>query len=41
MAKASITKEDVVEFVSNMSVLELSVLVKELEKNLACLQPHR
>jgi hypothetical protein len=31
MAKASITKEDVIEFVSNMSVLEL----------LACLQPHR
>jgi large subunit ribosomal protein L7/L12 len=32
MAKASITKEDVVEFVSNMSVLELSELVKELEE---------
>ncbi len=32
MAKASITKEDLVEFVSNMSVLELSELVKELEE---------
>jgi len=32
MAKASITKEDVIEFVSNMSVLELSELVKELEE---------
>jgi large subunit ribosomal protein L7/L12 len=32
MAKASITKEDVVEFVSNMSVLELSELIKELEE---------
>ena len=31
MAKASITKEDVIEFVSNMSVLELSELVKEME----------
>jgi len=31
MAKASITKEDVIEFVSNMSVLELSELIKELE----------
>jgi large subunit ribosomal protein L7/L12 len=32
MAKANITKEDIVEFVSNMSVLELSELVKELEE---------
>ena len=32
MAKASITKEDVIEFVSNMSVLELSELVKEMEE---------
>jgi large subunit ribosomal protein L7/L12 len=31
MAKASITKEDVIEFVANMSVLELSELVKEME----------
>jgi ribosomal protein L7/L12 len=29
MAKASITKEDVIEFVSNMSVLELSELVND------------
>ncbi len=28
----SITKEDVIEFISNMSVLELSELVKELEE---------
>jgi large subunit ribosomal protein L7/L12 len=28
---ADVTKEDVIEFVSNMSVLELSELVKELE----------
>jgi len=32
MAKASITKEDLIEFVSNMSVLELSELIKELEE---------
>ncbi len=32
MAKASVTKEDVIEFVSDMSVLELSELVKELEE---------
>ena len=32
MAKASISKEDVIEFVSNMSVLELSELVKEMEE---------
>ena len=31
MAKASITKDDVIEFVANMSVLELSELVKEME----------
>jgi ribosomal protein L7/L12 len=31
MAKASITKEDVIEFVSNMSVLELSELVTLLK----------
>ncbi|MDL1968090.1 MAG: 50S ribosomal protein L7/L12 [Deltaproteobacteria bacterium] len=29
---ADITKEDVIEFIANMSVLELSELVKELEK---------
>ncbi len=28
---AEITKEDVIEFISNMSVLELSELIKELE----------
>jgi large subunit ribosomal protein L7/L12 len=32
MAKESTTKEDVIEFVSNMSVLELSELIKELEE---------
>ena len=32
MAKASITKDDVIEFVSSMSVLELSELVKEMEE---------
>ena len=31
MAKAEITKEDVIEFIANMSVLELSELVKEME----------
>ena len=31
MAKASITKDDVIEFVAGMSVLELSELVKEME----------
>ena len=30
MANASITKEDVIEFVANMSVLELSELIKEV-----------
>ena len=29
---ADVTKEDVVEFISNMSVLEMSELVKELEE---------
>lgn len=29
---SSITKEDVIEFIANMSVLELSQLVKELEE---------
>lgn len=29
---ADITKDDVIEFISNMSVLELSVLVKDLEE---------
>jgi len=28
----AVSKEDVVEFISNMSVLELSVLIKELEE---------
>lgn len=32
MAKASITKEEVIEFVANMSVLELSELIKEMEE---------
>jgi len=32
MAKADITKDDVIEFISNMSVLELSELVKEMEE---------
>jgi len=32
MAKADITKEDVIEFIANMSVLDLSELVKELEE---------
>jgi large subunit ribosomal protein L7/L12 len=31
MAKAEITKEDVIEFIANMSVLELSELIKEME----------
>ena len=29
---ADITKDDVVEFIANMSVLELSELVKEMEE---------
>lgn len=32
MAKESVTKEDVIEFVANMSVLELSELIKEMEE---------
>ena len=32
MAKVSVTKEDVIEFVANMSVLELSELIKEMEE---------
>jgi large subunit ribosomal protein L7/L12 len=32
MANTSITKEDVIEFVANMSVLELSELIKEMEE---------
>ena len=32
MAKADVTKEDVIEFIANMSVLELSELVKEMEQ---------
>ena len=32
MANADITKEDVVEFIANMSVLDLSELVKEMEE---------
>ena len=32
MANASITKEDVIEFVAKMSVLELSELIKEMEE---------
>ena len=29
---AKVTKEDVIEFISNMTVLELSELIKELEE---------
>jgi large subunit ribosomal protein L7/L12 len=32
MAQAGITKDDVIEFIANMSVLELSELVKEMEE---------
>jgi len=32
MANASITKEDVIEFVANMSVLDLSELIKAMEE---------
>ena len=32
MANESISKEDVIEFVANMSVLELSELIKEMEE---------
>jgi len=32
MANADITKEDVIEFIANMSVLDLSELIKELEE---------
>ena len=32
MAKADITKEDVVEFIAGMSVLDLSELIKEMEE---------
>jgi large subunit ribosomal protein L7/L12 len=32
MAKADITKEDVIEFIASMSVLDLSELVKEMEE---------
>jgi large subunit ribosomal protein L7/L12 len=32
MANADITKEDVIEFIANMSVLDLSELVKEMEE---------
>ena len=32
MAQADITKDDVIEFIANMSVLELSELVKEMEE---------
>jgi large subunit ribosomal protein L7/L12 len=31
MAKADISKEDVIEFIGNMSVLDLSELIKEME----------
>jgi large subunit ribosomal protein L7/L12 len=31
MANADITKEDVIEFIANMSVLDLSELIKEME----------
>jgi large subunit ribosomal protein L7/L12 len=32
MAKEDITKDDVIEFISNMTVLDLSELVKEMEE---------
>ncbi len=32
MAKAEIKKEDVIEFIANMSVLDLSELIKEMEE---------
>ena len=32
MEKADITKEDVIEFIANMSVLDLSELIKEMEE---------
>ena len=32
MAKADITKEDVIEFIASMSVLDLSELIKEMEE---------
>ena len=32
MASADISKDDVIEFISNMSVLELSELIKEMEE---------
>jgi large subunit ribosomal protein L7/L12 len=32
MAKSDIKKEDIIEFIANMSVLELSELVKEMEE---------
>ena len=32
MANADVTKEDVIEFIANMSVLDLSELVKEMEE---------
>ena len=32
MAKKKITKEDVIDFIANISVLELSELVKEMEE---------
>ncbi|MEJ2282471.1 MAG: 50S ribosomal protein L7/L12 [Desulfobacterales bacterium] len=32
MAQADITKEDVIEFIANMSVLDLSELIKEMEE---------
>lgn len=32
MAKADISKEDVIEFIGNMSVLDLSELIKEMEE---------
>ena len=41
MAKADITKEDVIEFIANMSVLDLSELIKEMKKNLVFLPLHR
>ena len=32
MTKADVTKEDVIEFIANMSVLDLSELIKEMEE---------
>lgn len=35
----AVTKEEVVEFIANMTVLELSEFIKELEEKFACPLP--